>query len=75
MYWKKKLSFVCKMSANAGTGVLDPCVCRVSVRKVIIDYIYHRKTIIAGESFYGTKCINVWVVRINRPSLHLNGDI
>lgn len=22
------------MSANAGTGVLDPCVCRVSVRKV-----------------------------------------
>ncbi|XP_056453347.1 EEIG family member 2-like [Gadus chalcogrammus] len=33
VYWKKKLSFVCKMSANAGTGVLDPCVCRVSVRK------------------------------------------
>lgn len=25
---------MCKMSANAGTGVLDPCVCRVSVRKV-----------------------------------------
>ncbi|XP_059200201.1 EEIG family member 2-like isoform X2 [Centropristis striata] len=24
---------MCKMSANAGTGVLDPCVCRVSVRK------------------------------------------
>ena len=35
VYWKKKFSFVCKMSANAGTGVLDPCVCRVSVRKVI----------------------------------------
>uniref|UniRef100_I3JV44 EEIG family member 2a n=1 Tax=Oreochromis niloticus TaxID=8128 RepID=I3JV44_ORENI len=31
--WKKKFSFMCKMSANAGTGVLDPCVCRVSVRK------------------------------------------
>lgn len=31
--WKKKFSFICKMSANAGTGVLDPCVCRVSVRK------------------------------------------
>ncbi|KAM3865953.1 EEIG family member 2-like [Diretmus argenteus] len=31
--WKKRFSFVCKMSANAGTGVLDPCVCRVSVRK------------------------------------------
>ncbi|KAM6918472.1 LOW QUALITY PROTEIN: EEIG family member 2 [Xenentodon cancila] len=31
--WKKRFSFMCKMSANAGTGVLDPSVCRVSVRK------------------------------------------
>ncbi|XP_034997221.2 protein FAM102A [Hippoglossus stenolepis] len=31
--WRKKFSFVCKMSANPITGVLDPCVCRVSVRK------------------------------------------
>uniref|UniRef100_A0A3B4Y0L4 Family with sequence similarity 102 member Bb n=1 Tax=Seriola lalandi dorsalis TaxID=1841481 RepID=A0A3B4Y0L4_SERLL len=31
--WRKQFSFPCKMSANAGTGVLDPCVCRVSVRK------------------------------------------
>nr|XP_046178479.1 protein FAM102B-like [Oncorhynchus gorbuscha] len=31
--WRKRFSFLCKMSANAGTGVLDPCVCRVSVRK------------------------------------------
>ncbi|XP_046905554.1 protein FAM102B isoform X2 [Hypomesus transpacificus] len=31
--WKKKFSFPCKMSASAGTGVLDPCMCRVSVRK------------------------------------------
>ncbi|XP_076001101.1 EEIG family member 2-like [Genypterus blacodes] len=31
--WKKRFSFLCKMSANAGTGVLDPCLCRVSVRK------------------------------------------
>ncbi|XP_069039556.1 early estrogen-induced gene 1 protein isoform X2 [Lepisosteus oculatus] len=31
--WKKKFSFVCKMSANSTTGVLDPCICRVSVRK------------------------------------------
>nr|XP_046264912.1 protein FAM102B-like [Scatophagus argus] len=31
--WMKRFSFMCKMSANAGTGVLDPCVCRVSVRK------------------------------------------
>uniref|UniRef100_A0A4W5RRC1 Estrogen-induced osteoclastogenesis regulator 1b n=1 Tax=Hucho hucho TaxID=62062 RepID=A0A4W5RRC1_9TELE len=26
-------SFVCKMSASPTTGVLDPCICRVSVRK------------------------------------------
>ncbi|XP_049603270.1 EEIG family member 2 [Syngnathus scovelli] len=31
--WRKRFSFMCKMSANARTGVLDPCVCRVSVRK------------------------------------------
>ncbi|XP_007245503.2 protein FAM102B isoform X2 [Astyanax mexicanus] len=33
VHWRKKFSFPCKMSASAGTGVLDPCVCRVSVRK------------------------------------------
>lgn len=32
--WRKKFSFVCKMSANPISGVLDPCICRVSVRKV-----------------------------------------
>ncbi|KAG7235550.1 hypothetical protein INR49_002597 [Caranx melampygus] len=31
--WRKKFSFVCKMSANTITGVLDPCICRISVRK------------------------------------------
>ncbi|KAK5852434.1 hypothetical protein PBY51_023903 [Eleginops maclovinus] len=31
--WRKKFSFVCKMGANPITGVLDPCLCRVSVRK------------------------------------------
>ncbi|KAL2089478.1 hypothetical protein ACEWY4_014166 [Coilia grayii] len=31
--WKKRFTFPCKMSASASTGVLDPCVCRVSVRK------------------------------------------
>ncbi|KAK1790959.1 hypothetical protein P4O66_014808 [Electrophorus voltai] len=31
--WSKRFSFLCKMSASAGTGILDPCVCRVSVRK------------------------------------------
>nr|XP_019966478.1 PREDICTED: protein FAM102B-like [Paralichthys olivaceus] len=33
VHWRKKFSFMCKMSASAGTGVLDPCLCRVSVRK------------------------------------------
>ncbi|XP_010736600.3 protein FAM102B [Larimichthys crocea] len=33
VHWKKRFSFMCKMSANAVTGVLDPCLCRVSVRK------------------------------------------
>ncbi|XP_069695367.1 early estrogen-induced gene 1 protein isoform X4 [Periplaneta americana] len=31
--WGAKFEFVCKMSANASTGVLDPCILRVSVRK------------------------------------------
>lgn len=37
--WNAKFEFLCKMSANASTGVLDPCILRISVRKVIItDY-------------------------------------
>ncbi|XP_015681044.2 protein FAM102A-like [Protobothrops mucrosquamatus] len=32
--WKKKFPFICKMSANPTTGLLDPCICRVSVRKL-----------------------------------------
>ncbi|XP_051480838.1 protein FAM102B isoform X2 [Apus apus] len=31
--WKKKFLFMCKISASATTGILDACVCRVSVRK------------------------------------------
>lgn len=37
--WKKKFTFVCKMSANPATGLLDPCICRVSVRKVSISLL------------------------------------
>lgn len=33
VHWKKKFSFMCKMSASATSGILDPCICRVSVRK------------------------------------------
>ena len=32
--WNAKFDFPCKMSANASTGVLDPCILRISVRKV-----------------------------------------
>ncbi|KAF7998037.1 hypothetical protein HCN44_009435 [Aphidius gifuensis] len=31
--WDAKFEFICKMSANASTGVLDPCILRISVRK------------------------------------------
>lgn len=40
--WGKKFSFVCKMCANPITGVLDPCICRVSVRKVKASTCIHR---------------------------------
>ncbi|XP_046669803.1 protein FAM102B isoform X4 [Homalodisca vitripennis] len=33
--WGAKFCFQCKMSANASTGVLDPCILRVSVRKEV----------------------------------------
>ena len=32
--WKTLYSFQCKVTANASTGFLDPCICRVSVRMV-----------------------------------------
>lgn len=31
--WNKKFTFECKMTGSASTGILDPCYCRVSVRK------------------------------------------
>ncbi|KAG8512773.1 Protein FAM102A [Galemys pyrenaicus] len=31
--WRKRFTFVCKMSASPATGLLDPCILRVSVRK------------------------------------------
>ncbi|XP_074859086.1 EEIG family member 2 [Carettochelys insculpta] len=33
VHWKKKFLFMCKMNASVTTGILDPCICRVSVRK------------------------------------------
>ncbi|VDI83257.1 Hypothetical predicted protein [Mytilus galloprovincialis] len=31
--WKSKFNFQCKITANANTGYLDPCMCRISVRR------------------------------------------
>ncbi|XP_032595530.1 protein FAM102B isoform X8 [Drosophila grimshawi] len=31
--WNRSFEFLCKMSANASTGVLDPCQLRISIRK------------------------------------------
>lgn len=31
--WNAHFNFMCKMSASANTGLLDPCTCRVSIRK------------------------------------------
>ncbi|XP_034668056.1 uncharacterized protein LOC117901427 isoform X3 [Drosophila subobscura] len=31
--WNRSFEFPCKMSANASTGVLDPCFLRISIRK------------------------------------------
>lgn len=33
--WGQQFSFPCKMSANASTGVLDPCLLRISIRKEV----------------------------------------
>lgn len=35
VHWGTKFSFNCRMSANAATGVLEPCSCRVSIRKEV----------------------------------------
>ncbi|XP_072015458.1 EEIG family member 2-like [Amphiura filiformis] len=35
VHWKSKFQFNCRMSANVSTGILEPCLCRVSIRKEI----------------------------------------
>lgn len=35
VHWGSKFSFNCRMSANAATGILEPCSCRVSIRKEV----------------------------------------
>lgn len=33
--WEQKFEFICKMTANASSGELEPCLLRISVRKEI----------------------------------------
>ena len=35
VYWRKRFEFTCKMSADPSTGILDPCIARLSVRKEV----------------------------------------
>ena len=35
VYWRQRFEFTCKMSAEPNTGILDPCVVRLSVRKEV----------------------------------------
>lgn len=41
--WHQKFNFACKMSASAHTGILEPCVCRISVRKELKGGRYYQK--------------------------------
>ncbi|XP_046636985.1 protein FAM102A-like isoform X2 [Daphnia pulicaria] len=41
--WAVKFPFVCKMSANASTGVLEPCLLRISIRKEVKGGRSHQK--------------------------------
>ncbi|MGH0163264.1 UNVERIFIED_CONTAM: hypothetical protein FKN15_044624 [Acipenser sinensis] len=49
--WKKRFSFICKMSANPTTGVLDPCFCRVSVRKELKGGKTYSKELKGGKTY------------------------
>lgn len=57
--WKKKFTFVCKMSANPATGLLDPCICRVSVRKVSTCFCFQQVPLVFWccfpVAFFGSK--------------------
>ena len=41
--WRAKFKYAVKMVAAANTGVLEPCICRVSVRKVSLGHSFTRE--------------------------------
>ncbi|XP_078011109.1 EEIG family member 2 isoform X2 [Phascolarctos cinereus] len=56
VHWRKKFSFMCKMSASATTGVLDPCIYRVSVRKELKGGKAYAKVLISMQLMSGDPC-------------------
>lgn len=36
--WDEEVQFPCKLYASANTAELEPCICKVSVRKVRRDW-------------------------------------
>lgn len=67
--WQQKSEFTCKITAAITTGVLEPCVCRVSVRKVSMynmcfNSLYHIVCKQAYSSF-SSFTIGVTVCRIS----------
>ncbi|XP_056675137.1 EEIG family member 2 isoform X3 [Monodelphis domestica] len=56
VHWRKKFSFMCKMSASAATGILDPCIYRVSVRKELKGGKAYAKVLISMQLMSGDPC-------------------
>ncbi|XP_077761807.1 EEIG family member 2 isoform X3 [Canis aureus] len=56
VHWRKKFSFMCKMSASATTGILDPCFYRVSVRKELKGGKAYAKVLISMQLMSGDPC-------------------
>ncbi|XP_032274448.1 protein FAM102A isoform X4 [Phoca vitulina] len=54
--WRKRFTFVCKMSANPATGLLDPCIFRVSVRKELKGGKAYSKVTIGMLLLSGDPC-------------------
>jgi len=67
--WGHKFVFDCKMTGSASTGILDPCVCRASVRRVGVSYVLLNMSVISILSFvsneaqyrYTAICMNIQI--------------
>lgn len=63
--WNAEFSFVCKMCANANTGVLEPALMRVSVRKEckgnwLYRAVHNRSNTRLGAVCNGGAAVNQW---------------